>query len=75
MHCFYWNQQAGNYAFLESQDQCLHGWLGSVPGVLLFICANIKNINSGTLICFYSQFDVIVVIGVKICVWLGPEFF
>ena len=30
MQCFNWNRQAGNYAFLESRDQCLHGWLGSV---------------------------------------------
>ena len=30
MQCFHWNQQAGNYAFLVSRDQCLHGWLGSV---------------------------------------------
>ena len=30
MQCFHWNRQAGNYAFLESRDQCLHGRLGSV---------------------------------------------
>ena len=30
MQCFHENQQAGNYAFLESRDQCSHGWLGSV---------------------------------------------
>ena len=29
MHCFHWNRQAGNYAFLESRDHCLHGRLGS----------------------------------------------
>ena len=29
MQCFHWNGQAGNYAFLESRDQCLHGRLGS----------------------------------------------
>ena len=27
MHCFHWNRQAGNYAFLEGRDQCLHGRL------------------------------------------------
>ena len=27
---FHWSQPAGNYAFLESRDQCLHGRLGSV---------------------------------------------
>ena len=30
MQMFHWNRQAGNYAFLESWDQCLHGQLGSV---------------------------------------------
>ena len=30
LQCFHWNRQAGNYAFLESRDQCLHGRLGSV---------------------------------------------
>ena len=30
MQVFYWSRQAGNYAFLESRDQCLQGWLGSV---------------------------------------------
>ena len=28
MHCFHWNRQAGNYAFLESRDHCLHGRFG-----------------------------------------------
>ena len=27
---FHWSRLAGNYAFLESQDQCLHVRLGSV---------------------------------------------
>ena len=27
---FHWNRQAGNYAFLESQYQCLHDRLGSI---------------------------------------------
>ena len=26
---FHWSRPAGNYAFLESRDQCLHGQLGS----------------------------------------------
>ena len=30
MQVFHWSRQAGNYAFLESRDQCLHGRLGSV---------------------------------------------
>ena len=30
MQVFHWSRQAGNYAFLESRDQCLHGLLGSV---------------------------------------------
>ena len=30
MQVFLWSRQAGNYAFLESRDQCLHGRLGSV---------------------------------------------
>ena len=30
MQVFHWRRQAGNYAFLESRDQCLHGQLGSV---------------------------------------------
>ena len=30
MQSFHWNRQAGNYAFLESRDRCLHGRLGSV---------------------------------------------
>ena len=30
MQVFHWSRQAGNYAFLESLDQCLHGRLGSV---------------------------------------------
>ena len=30
MQCFHWNRQAGNYAFLEGRDQCLHGRLVSV---------------------------------------------
>ena len=27
MQVFHWSRQAGNYAFLESRDQCLHGQL------------------------------------------------
>ena len=27
MQVFHWSRQAGNYAFLESWDQCLHGRL------------------------------------------------
>ena len=27
---FHWAWPVGNYAFLESRDQCLHGRLGSV---------------------------------------------
>ena len=27
---FHWSRPVGNYAFLESRDQCLHGRLGSV---------------------------------------------
>ena len=30
MQVFHWSRRAGNYAFLESRDQCLHGRLGSV---------------------------------------------
>ena len=30
MDCFHWDRQAGNYAFLESQDHCLHSWLGQL---------------------------------------------
>ena len=30
MQFFHWNRQAGNYSFLESREQCLHGLLGSV---------------------------------------------
>ena len=35
MQVFHWSQQAGNYAFLESRDQCLHGRLGSVANYRL----------------------------------------
>ena len=30
MQVFHWSRPAGNYAFLESQDQCLHGRLALV---------------------------------------------
>ena len=30
MQVFLWSQQAGNYAFLESRDQCLHVRLEAV---------------------------------------------
>ena len=30
MQCFHLNRQAGNYAYLESQDQSLNSWLGLV---------------------------------------------
>ena len=30
MGMFDWGGPVCNYVFLESRDQCLHGWLGSV---------------------------------------------